>query len=85
MDVAYEKAVRLGREQEQTYANAYGEPVRWDFVGLVDLEELPADTLEDGVEIKSRLFDTTNPQKLVCARENLKVFRWQREREERAR
>lgn len=80
---AYEKAIQLGKAEEDTYPNVYEQVVRWEFVGLVDLEELPSETIEDGVEIKSHLFRSKDPYKLAHSKDALTVFRWERERRQR--
>lgn len=82
--VAYEKALQLGRSEEESYQNADGETVFWEFVGLADLEALFDSTIKDGTEIKSHLFKSDNPVKQVHEREELTVFRWELERQRRA-
>lgn len=73
-DAAYEKAMQLGKAEELSYLNGYGETVYWEFVGLENLEELFADDLQDGVEIRSRLFDCGDPTRRVSAKTDLRVF-----------
>lgn len=82
-ETAYEKAIQLGKAEEVAYQNTYGQTVHWEFVGLVDLEELPSETIEDGVEIKSRLFRSKNPTHLARSKDELTVFRWEQERRQR--
>lgn len=74
-DEAYEKAMALGRMEEHAYENTYGEIVRWEFVGLVDLDEISARTIRDGTEIKSRIFENASPETLVSSKEQLAVYR----------
>jgi hypothetical protein len=84
IEAAYGKALQLGKNEEHSYENMYGQIVYWEFLGLADLEELPLDeTIEDGTEIKSRLLRKKDPMSLVQAKEHLTVFRW--ERDQRAR
>lgn len=75
---AYEKAVRLGAQQQDVYQNSYGEPVSWEFVGLANLEELLADAILDGTEIRGRIFSADDPAKIVRQRDDLNVFWGQR-------
>ena len=72
-EIAYEKALDIGRHQETSYQNMYGQTVTWEFVGLDDLDELD-NTMHDGVEIRSRLFGHRTPSSLVRAKANLSVF-----------
>jgi len=82
-EMAYAKAVQLGKEEEVSYQNTYGQTVHWEFVGLVDLEELPIEAIEDGVEIKSHLFSSKNPTRLARPKDDLTIFRWEQERRQR--
>ena len=72
-DTAYAKASELGKEEEVSYQNEYGQIVTWEFIGLADLEELDA-TIRDGTEIRSRLFHNDNPKNLVADKTKLTVF-----------
>ncbi len=67
---AYQKALRIGQNAEHSYQNTYGETVTWEFVGLVQLDELMDESIEDGTEITSRLFSHTDPSSLVIHDEN---------------
>ena len=82
-ETAYEKAIQLGRAEEVSYQNTYGQTVHWEFVGLVDLEELSIDAIEDGVEIRSRLFRSKNPAHFARPKDELTIFRWEQERRQR--
>jgi hypothetical protein len=73
-DTAYLKAIELGKEKEDYYKNDLGETVFWEFFGLVDLEELDVTTIQDGVEIRSRLFDNSNPNNLINDKTKLTVY-----------
>ena len=68
---AYEKALRLGREQEDSYPNSDGEIVVWSFLGLSDLDMPLNGTIDDGTEITSNLSRETSPTSLVRRREEL--------------
>jgi hypothetical protein len=81
-ETAYEKAVQLGKDEETSYLNGYGEQVLWEFVGLVDLSELEGE-IQDGTEVRSRLFHKRHPDMLVCQKDDLTVFAWEQERRER--
>jgi hypothetical protein len=72
-DAAYDKAIWLGKGEEVSYLNMYGEEVRWEFVGLENLEMLE-DDLHDRVEIRSRLFACGDPTSRVTAKADLSVF-----------
>jgi hypothetical protein len=70
-DAAYEKAMQLGIAEEHAYPNAEGKIVSWKLVGVSDLELLSTDTFEDGTEIKSRLFHSDDPSRLVQSKDEL--------------
>ncbi len=72
-EAAYEKALKIGKGEEHSYLNMYGETVTWAFVGLDDLDELD-NTMHDGVEIRSRLFGHRNPSSLVRSKADLSLF-----------
>src|SRR5260221_8327196 len=72
-EIAYEKALQIGKREEHSYQNMYGQTVTWAFVGLDDLDELD-NTMHDGVEIRSRLFGHRNPSSLVHPKADLSVF-----------
>lgn len=72
---AYMKALAIGRDAEHSYTNAYSEVVRWQFLGLADLEELLGGEIRDGTEIRSRLFESNEPHLLVKDEENFLVSR----------
>ncbi len=54
-DSALEKAERIGKENEHEYTNEAGELVRWRFVKVLEIQDLSARELADGVEVYSRL------------------------------
>ena len=73
-EVAYEKALQFGKEEEHSYLNASGETVYWEVVGLAELEELMSRSIRDGTEIAYRLFDSDNPDALISDKDDLIVF-----------
>ncbi len=80
-ETAYTKAIELGKNKEHSYQNEADETVSWEFIGLADLEELDA-TIRDGVEIRSRLFDSPDPAKLVSDKPRLMVYLTQKSKPE---
>jgi len=64
-DSAYQKAVRIGHDAEDSYQNTYGQTVTWEFVGVAELDELIDESIQDGTEITSRLFTHPDPASLV--------------------
>jgi hypothetical protein len=73
---AYEKALALGRNEEQTYTNTDGNQVRVVFRGLADLNAIH-DALEDGAELAFSESVSVPPAKLrarVRRKEQLGVF-----------
>jgi RimJ/RimL family protein N-acetyltransferase len=75
-DEAHQKALALGREGEMTYANPAGEMVRFEFLGLRDLNVIHGE-LEDGVEITYNHYDAltrAEAEALVYAPAALGVF-----------
>ena len=67
-DIAYERAMMIGKSQEATYLNDIGQQISWKFVGLENLEELSNKVIKDGTEIWGRVFHTNNPTSLVVAK-----------------
>lgn len=70
---AYEKAIKLGKEQEVNYLNENGEDVYWEFLGLEELHELE-EPIRDSLEIRSRLSEQIDPALKVVPKERLWVF-----------
>ncbi len=70
---AYKKAYKLGKAQETVYLNVAGEMVYREFVGLQDLSLIEA-ALDDGAEIRSRIFSHDAPQTLVHTQNELSAF-----------
>lgn len=73
-DIAYERAMMIGKSQEATYLNDIGQQISWKFVGLENLEELSNKVIKDGTEIWGRVFHTNNPTSLVVDKNGLSVF-----------
>jgi hypothetical protein len=73
-EVAYGKAIMLGKSFENSYLNAGEQDVTWTFVGLENLEELSEKVIRDGTEIWGRVFSTQSPDNLVAEKEGLSVF-----------
>jgi hypothetical protein len=74
---AYQKAMELGTEGEQTYDNIDGQRVTHRFRGLRELQVIH-DELEHGAELSYRediAVDESTIQKWVAAKEELGVFR----------
>ena len=70
---AYKKAYKLGKAQETVYLNVAGEMVYREFVGLQDLSLIVV-ALDDGAEIRSRVFSHDAPQTLVHTQDELSAF-----------
>lgn len=76
---AYKAARQLGKESETRYRNSAGEPVRWRFAGVGELEELLAQRIESGIEVYSKL---TRKAPARVPKEKLIVF-WSRRNRDR--
>jgi hypothetical protein len=73
-EIAYEKALNLGKSREVSYLNSDDQLVSWTFVGLENLEELSTKTIRDGTEVWGRVFHTADPTALVVDQEGLSVY-----------
>ncbi len=73
-EAAYERALEIGKSAETSYLNDQGQLVKWEFVGLENVEELASRVIRDGMEIWSRIFYTSDPEALVVGKEGLSVF-----------
>lgn len=62
---AIQKACQLGETTHHDYLNVYGQTVQWVFLGLGGVEELSESSLQDGLQVHSRLFEHENPETLV--------------------
>jgi hypothetical protein len=71
---AYEKAIKLGKSKEHYYKNNEGNNVYWEFVGLINLEEILDERIHDGIEIRSRRLFIDNPEKLIRDKDGLTIF-----------
>jgi hypothetical protein len=73
-ECAFQRAMKLGEEQNHSYENSKGKKVFWEFVGLGDLCQLADSEINDGTEIFSRL-DYGNPETEVTrTKAKLTVF-----------
>ncbi len=72
-EVAYQRALKLGRKENHSYKNSAGEKVSWEFVGLGNLEELLDEKISDGTEIHSRL-QRGDPKSEIRRKRDLTVF-----------
>lgn len=50
-ETAYQRALALGKREENSYENPYGQTCRWVFKGLGDLQKVLDEELGHGVEI----------------------------------
>ena len=82
-EVAYDRALELGRAENQSYKNSAGEKVSWEFLGLGNLELLHEKTISDGTEIHSRL-ERGNPKSEVRRKRDLTVFWAERDKHKTA-
>ena len=73
-EVAYDKAIELGKSLELSYLNSDAQEVSWTFIGLENLEELSDKVIRDGTEIWGRIFYTNTLDALVAEKEQLSVF-----------
>jgi hypothetical protein len=73
-NLAYEKALQLGKSAEHSYKNYQGSDVYWEFVGLENLEEIFDETIQDGTEIRSRRLLVEDPLTLVRGKDGLTIF-----------
>lgn len=60
---AREKAVCLGKEAQHSYANDSGEMVAWEFVEILEVQELCEENFYDGIEVFSRMFTSSKYNK----------------------
>lgn len=73
-EAAFQRAMKLGEEENHSYKNGEGKTVAWEFVGLADLCQLLDEQIGDGTEIYSRL-DYGNPEmEVVRDKKKLTVF-----------
>ena len=72
-ETAYQRALALGREDEHSYENPYGQTCAWTFKGLSDLQAVIDDELADGVEVYGFIEHRTSVDRVV-PKEQLTVF-----------
>lgn len=70
-DTAFEKSITLGKDQEHSYENIYGQTVNWEFIGLRELKEISDGIIDDGTEIKSKIFKVDDPLSLIPGKNEL--------------
>ena len=73
LEAAYTRALELGRQAGQSYRNAAGAEVTWEFVGLHDLREVDDHELSDGSEVYSHIVHG-DPNGYVLPKEKLSAF-----------
>ena len=52
---AIDRAASVGKSAEHEYLNEQGETVRWTFLRVDEVQDLCEETLEDGMEVFSRI------------------------------
>jgi len=62
-DDAFERALEVGRAQEEEYRNGAGQLVRWRLEELLSLDMIRAESL-DGAEVHSRLEEIDPPREV---------------------
>ena len=72
-EAAYQRALKLGKEENHSYKNSSGEKVFWQFAGLGNLEMLQDKKISDGTEVYSRL-QRGNPKSEIRRKRDLTVF-----------
>jgi len=70
-DAAFERAISVGKDQEHSYENMYGQVVKWEFLGLRELKEISDETIGDGTEITSKILKVDNPVNLIHRKDEL--------------
>jgi hypothetical protein len=82
-EMAYERALELGKAENHFYKNSVGEKVCWEFLGLGNLESLHENKISDGTEIHSRL-QRGNPKSEIRRKRDLTIFWAERNKHETA-
>ena len=72
-EAAYSRALELGQAEGQSYRNAEGATVTWEFMGLHDLREVDDAELSDGVEVYSHLV-RNDPSEYIVPKEKLSAI-----------
>jgi hypothetical protein len=81
---AYEKAVRLGNQQESHYLNSEGNMVRWIFLGVSDLDKILDDQITDGTEITYLWHETYDLLEFMREKDETTLFRMERDKHKKA-
>ena len=58
-ETARRKAQELGKKEEHSYDNQFGELVSWECIALTNIYAIIEETIADGTEISSRLYEET--------------------------
>ena len=73
---AYQKALKLGKQECFFYLNPDGRRVTWRFVGIADLKKVDSGNVYDSGEIYSIVL-RGNPEREVRRKDELAVFRYE--------
>ena len=57
-DEAFDKAMQIGRAEEDSFMNNKNQVVKWSFINIPELNRLPS--LSDGIEIYSKVNEYDN-------------------------
>lgn len=55
-EVAQARAEQIGTAAQHEYQNEQGETVGWEFISVLDIQEIEDRSLQDGTEVYSELF-----------------------------
>ncbi|MEP7359546.1 MAG: DUF4288 domain-containing protein [Anaerolineales bacterium] len=77
-DIAYDKALEFGRRQAQSYENDQGATVKWECIGLEDLEWMVDERIQDGAQVRARFLKRDDPTALITPKNELVVFKSRR-------
>ena len=55
---AYQKALKIGQREEESFLNSRSRPVFWKFTGITELKEIR--DLKDGAELFSGIIETNS-------------------------
>ena len=74
------EAKRRGKDAQHSWKNNWGEPVHFEFVGILDLLELGPECEKDEVwyEIVERVRPMERRRKLLPSEKSLNALRWAR-------
>jgi hypothetical protein len=72
-ELAYARALELGRQAAISYRNVQGENLEWEFLGLADLRAVDPETLSDGAEIYAQFYRDA-PSFVPVPKQSLSVF-----------